>query len=307
MVAIMADTALVIGGTGMIGSAVVDAFSRHGLPVRATARNADLVPERLADVYVEFDARTGSLASLVAECDESVVVINCLGRIKQGIDESSTADAIDATLLNAVLPLELAALAQSQGFRVVHVTTDCVFSGARGTYSEPDLHDATDVYGKSKSLGEAPSTMVLNLRCSVVGPELRGYASLLEWLIRQPEGAVITGYTDHLWNGVTARALGDIIAGMLRSGHAPRGVVHLVPGDTVSKAELCSLILDAWGRRDVSVEPRATGSPINRILATERTEVVSRLWKDAGYPAAPNIADMIRDMNAPHSFTGVNS
>ena len=92
------------------------------------------------------------------------------------------------------------------------MATDCVFSGQTGAYSESSAHDALDVYGKTKSLGEVPSPAVMNLRVSVIG---KGSQGLYHWVASQPHGAVINGYLDHQWNGITSVEYGRIIAGII--------------------------------------------------------------------------------------------
>ena len=300
----MTSPVLVLGGTGMIGSAVVDAFARRGLGVNATTRHPDLVRADLACSFVTFDALTDDLRAVVAGLGEDDVVINCLGVIKQVIDDRSVTDRHEAIRINAALPHALAELSVRQGFHVIHVTTDCVYSGGTGTYVETDPHDASDVYGMTKSLGEVPLGSVTNLRCSVIGRELRGFVSLWEWVASRPTDACITGFTDHLWNGVTAPALADVMVGMVASRHFPTGVVHLKPADAVTKAELCSLILEVLGRADVIVEPKETGHPVNRILGTVENDVIARMWNDAGYANAPSVAEMIKSLPQVNSLNG---
>lgn len=300
----MNSPVLVLGGTGMIGSAVVGAFVVKGIPVKATTRHSALVPERLAGVFETFDALEDDPSALVAGYGEGDVVVNCLGMIKQVIDDGSVSDRHDAIRVNAALPHALADVAIRQGFHLIHVTTDCVYSGGTGTYVETDAHDASDVYGLTKSLGEVPHASVTNLRCSVIGRELRGFHSLLEWVIDRPDHAHMTGYTDHLWNGVTAPVLGDVIVGMVAAGHLPPGPVHLVPADAVTKAQLCSLILEAHGRTDVTVDPKETGHPVNRILGNATGTVNARLWNDAGYAHPPSIAAMVTQLPHANSLNG---
>lgn len=289
----MTNPVLVLGGTGMIGSGVVTALAAAGTPVRGTTRHPELLTAGLASRFDVFDWGTDPLERLVDGYGPGDTVVNCAGLIKQYIRDDDLEHRRAALSVNADLPAALAQLAESQGFRVIHITTDCVYSGAAGGYVETDRHDADDVYGRSKSLGEIPSASVVNLRCSVVGQELRGFKSLLHWLTSTPAGATINGYTDHHWNGLTAGAFGRIVVGIIETANPVAGTVHIVPADTVTKLELATAVLVAAGRDDVTVEPTTTGTGVNRILATNDPDTNSRLWSDAGYDAVPTIGSLI--------------
>jgi dTDP-4-dehydrorhamnose reductase len=292
----MTRPALVLGGTGMIGHGVVTSFLERGVDVRATTRHPQLVPEHEASLFEEFEVVDGNLARLVAGYGSGDFVINCVGLIKQYIRDEDLGDRRRAIAVNADFPHALAEFASAQGFRIIHITTDCVFSGGRGSYVETDRHDATDVYGKSKSLGEVPGLGIVNLRCSVIGQEMRGFKSLLHWVLGHDSGETFGGYRDHEWNGVTAMAFGRIVAGIIATANPVSGTVHIVPADSVNKYELSRIILETYGRRDVSVLPKETGSPVNRVLGTVHPVVNARLWADAGYEAIPSIEQLVQGL-----------
>jgi dTDP-4-dehydrorhamnose reductase len=292
----MARPALVLGGTGMIGHGVVASFLERGLDVRATTRHPELVPEHEASLFEEFEVADGNLARLVAGYGSGDFVVNCVGLIKQYIRDEDLGDRRRAIAVNADFPHALAEFASAQGFRIIHITTDCVFSGGRGSYVETDRHDATHVYGKSKSLGEVPGLGIVNLRCSVIGQEMRGFKSLLHWVLGHDSGETFGGYTDHKWNGVTAMAFGRIVAGIIATANPVFGTVHVVPADSVNKYELSRMILERYGRRDVTVLPKETGTPVNRVLSTVHPVVNARLWADAGYAAVPSIEQLVQGL-----------
>lgn len=280
----------------MIGQGIVGGLLGRALDVRATTRHPELVSAQADAAFEVFEAEGGDLAGLVAGYGAGDTVVNSLGLIKQYIREDDLADRRSAIAINADFPHALAALAAERGFRVIHVTTDCVYSGRRGNYVETDAHDATDAYGKSKSLGEVPAPGVLNLRTSVIGPELRGFRSLLHWVLDHKPESSFDGYTDHRWNGLTSQAFGRIVAGIVVSDHPLEGTVHLMPTDSVTKFELSSMILDAFGRTDVTVRPKATGHPVDRVLSTADPDTNARLWRDAGYDAVPSVHRMVLDL-----------
>ena len=287
---------VVLGGTGMLGTAVVRSLLQFGLPVRATARVVDEAPSDIRHHFVPFDAATDDVAALLADLGAGDYVVNCVGIIKPYIHDHDAAERRRAIAINSTLPYEIAEAASAGGFRVIQIATDCVYSGAKGLYDENDLFDPTDVYGKSKSLGEVPSENFLNLRCSVIGPEVKGKTSLLEWVLAHEPGSTFSGYTDHLWNGLTGQAFGRVAAGIITTGHELSGTFHVVPSGIVSKDELSRTILAAYGRTDVTVTPTATGHSIDRTLATVFPDVNARLWHDAGYTTIPTVEHMVYDL-----------
>lgn len=292
----MGSKVLVLGGNGMLGNAVVRKLHLEGMELLATARNPLLV--RDAGVpFAQFAVGSSRLRSLLLGYGPGDYVVNCVGLIKHHMDDSSSGDRLEAIRVNAEFPYSLANSAELQGFQVVQIATDCVYSGKVGAYTEQSAHDALDVYGKTKSLGEVPSSQVLNLRCSIIGQESAGATSLVGWLLSQEQGATIRGYIDHRWNGVTTSAFAEIVAGLVSSGSDLAGVYHLVPANAMTKSDLSSSILSAFGRHDVTVMPFATGLPIDRTLATIHPELNSQLWRLGGYSEPPTIESMVRSLN----------
>ena len=295
---------VVLGGTGMLGTAVVRSLLGFGLDVRATARVVDEAPADIREHFVPFDAATDDVAELLADLGDGDYVVNCIGIIKPYIHDDNAAERRRAVAINSALPYAIAEAASTGGFRVIQIATDCVYSGAKGLYDENDLFDPTDVYGKSKSLGEVPSERFLNLRCSVIGPEIKGKTSLLEWVLAHEPGSSFSGYTDHLWNGLTGQAFGRVVAGIITTKRELSGTFHVVPDGLVSKDELSRIILAAYGRTDVTVTPTATGHAIDRTLATVFPDVNSQLWHDAGYTSIPSVEHMVYDLVRDSTPTG---
>jgi dTDP-4-dehydrorhamnose reductase len=292
----MTGRALILGGTGMLGLSTIEVFADRGIQSTATTRDLAVAPEHLRSRFVSFDVLHDSLDSLVAQLGPHDTVVNCIGIIKSHIVDSSRDDRALAIAVNSAFPHALAALSEAQGFRVIQIATDCVYDGALGGYDEVAPHNAHDVYGHTKSLGEAPGGRFLNLRASIIGPELRTKSSLLEWVLLHEAGSAFGGYVDHLWNGVTARAFAKVAAGIIQSGNDLAGTQHLVPSDVVTKHELSLMILETFERRDVEVTPTTTAHPIDRTLTTLRPDVNDRLWKDAGYDEPPSVLEMVREL-----------
>jgi dTDP-4-dehydrorhamnose reductase len=173
-----------------------------------------------------------------------------------------------------------------------------VFSGRTGHYLETDSHDAEDVYGKTKSLGEVVSDNVMHIRVSTIGRELGRSTLLLEWVLSHPHGETIPGFTDHFWNGVTTNHFAKVVKGVIEKDGFRSGLSHLVPADELSKADLVRQIASAFGRSDLIVKDTDSGKPINRTLSTTDPAFNQRLWAGAGYPNIPTIEQLIAEIAA---------
>ncbi len=277
----------VFGATGMLGIAVSKELTLFVYDVVTVGREkCDL----------QFNVGQHKLEKL--NLNNVKYVINCIGLISHLINESSVRSRAEAISLNALFPQELAALAEQRGMKVIQIATDCVFSGADGSYAETSNHDATDIYGRSKSIGEVYSPNFMNIRTSIIGKETRGFHSLLEWVIGQPKGAVIPGYTDRNWNGVTTNAFAHVVRGVIEQDLFESGLQHLVPSNVVSKAELVRMISGYFGRNDIIVNDAFSLSPKNLTLSTAYPDKNRRLWSSAGYEEIPTIQRMVRDISS---------
>ena len=280
---------LIIGSTGMLGRAVFNNLRATDLSVLETSRTSGLL----------FDAETDSAEALLeaAGLRKGDFVVNCAGLTKSHIDDSKMETIERAVRLNILFPIRLARAADRIGIRVIQVATDCVFSGNQGAYVESDFHDALDVYGKTKSLGEAVGDNIMHLRCSLIGPEEPGRETLLfDWVRSLGESAEIDGFTNHLWNGLTSDAFARIVRGILLNDSFTSGLRHLVPVDVISKYSLIGGILSRLGRADVIVRPTETERKIDRTLGTLHPTGNQRLFELAGYQSIPTIAEMLDDL-----------
>jgi dTDP-4-dehydrorhamnose reductase len=293
----MTNQALVLGGTGMLGSAIVRRLQKSEVSATATAREISGVSPRVTS-FKPFSVNMGGLSALLENYGNGDVIVNCIGLIKHRLDDSKQSDRLDAIRVNAEFPYELAEAAERQGFRVLQIATDCVYSGRSGSYDERAPHDAQDVYGKTKSLGEVPNENFLNLRCSIIGRELSGSTSLVGWLLSQPQGATIRGYLDHRWNGVTTGSFADIVTGLIASGSELSGTFHVVPVDAINKSDLSEMILSTFGRNDVTVIPTITGAAVDRTLTTRHPETNQMLWEAAGLSGPPTIKQMVQTLTS---------
>jgi dTDP-4-dehydrorhamnose reductase len=291
----------VLGGTGMLGAMVADVLARDGgLDVVGTVREDPAVWQQRWPWcrWVHLDAEQCSergLGSLLVGFDW---VVNAIGFIKQYIHDDNAGEVERAIRVNSLFPHILARAAEQVGSRVLQIATDCVWAGTRGSYLETDPHDALDVYGKTKSLGEVTSPVFFNLRCSAVGLEARSHVSLLDWFRLQPPNATVRGFVNHRWNGITTLAFARLCCGIMRSGPPAQGSQHVLPADTIAKGDLLVLMRRCLGRGDVRIDPVAAPEAVDRTLATRDVAENYRLWREAGYPGAPTIPQLIEELAA---------
>ncbi len=215
------DRVLVIGANGMLGYAVSEYFERRRHQVTKVTRS-------------DFDIASTPIQALSKFLSSAGTIVNCAGVIKPRIEEMSVVDVIR---VNAIFPRNLAKLCQAAGRKCFQITTDCVYSGEKGRYTEEDCFDAEDLYGMTKNAGEPSECMVL--RTSIVGEEKGTQRSLLEWA-RSQRSQEVKGFTNHWWNGVTTVYLAEIIETIMERELYQPGVFHLHSND-VNKFELLTL------------------------------------------------------------------
>lgn len=268
----------VLGINGMLGWQMLTVCQQSGL-------------NTVGFSHAEFDAEHPDF-SLVADCE---YVINCIGIIKPYIHDQNSAEITKAITVNSLFPHALA----KTNAKIIQIATDCVWDGVRGNYLETDPHNATDVYGKSKSLGEVSAANVLNLRCSIIGLEQKGYLSLLEWFLHQPLNTTVQGYLNHLWNGLTTKAFSKICVGLIQNHSWFAGLAHIVPADIVSKAKLLHLFAEHFQRHDIQITDINAHTAVNRTIATNNPKRNAELWNNAGYRQIPSISQMIAEIALP--------
>ena len=177
-------------------------------------------------------------------------VVNCIGIVKQR-DEAKA--AIPSIQVNSLFPHQLANLCEKRGARLIHLSTDCVFSGIRGNYSESDWPDPIDLYGRTKLLGELNRPGCLTLRTSIIGWELKQYTSLLEWFALQ-HGRIIKGYRKAIYTGLSTITLAILIGDLIETRPDLSGIYH-VASTSISKYDLLLRMQVILNWKDISIEP----------------------------------------------------
>ena len=192
--------------------------------------------------------------------DNTSVLINCIGTIKPRVDSLGDLNAI---LVNSVFPRILSNVCENLECKLIHPTTDCVYSGTKGQYDENDKYDVNDVYGMSKAIGEPSNCTVI--RTSIIGEEVNQNRSLVEW-VKSNKGKTINGYTNHYWNGVTCLQFAKVCEQIILKNNFWIGTKH-IHSNTLNKKELVDLISDIYGL-NITVVPTNTPTKCDRSMAT---------------------------------------
>jgi len=204
-------------------------------------------------------------------------VINCIGIIKQ-LPEAQ--DPIETISTNSLFPHQLAQICQKNKIRLVHYSTDCVFSGKGGNYFESDQPDADDLYGRSKLLGEVIGPGCLTLRTSLFGRELSGFHSLFEWLLMQ-EGREIQGYTNAIFTGLTTIAHAQILEKILTQNLELTGLYN-VASTPISKYDLLKKIITRFNL-NITITPNDSiicNRSLNGSLFKKETGISIPSWDE---------------------------
>ncbi len=279
---------LILGGDGMLGHQLLRTWTgRHDVTV--TLRQPLEHYERFG-LFNRQNSIAGVEATTPGVVDDLLArlrpdaVVNCIGIVKQ---RAEAHEAIPSIQVNALLPHRLLARCRQQGARLVHVSTDCVFSGRRGMYTEDDIPDPVDLYGRSKLLGEVSEAPGLTLRTSIIGLELSRFTGLIEWFLAQR--GMIHGFRRAIYTGLTTRETARVIEHVLTQRPDLSGVWQ-VASAPISKYELLVGLADRLGRTDVEIRP-------DDDFFCDRSLDGSRFARAAGYevPAWDAMLDELAD------------
>lgn len=278
---------LVLGSSGMIGSTVLRVLSESkDLEVFGSIRDkgvkrffSEPIGKRLiACIDVEH---SDALISVLDQVQPEVV-INCAGLTRH---RSEAEDPLVAVPINALMPHRLARLCKLVGARMIHVSTDCVFSGERGRYFETDFADAKDVYGKSKAMGEVTYAHTVTLRTSTIGHELQTKHGLLEWFLSQ-QGSC-KGYRRAIFSGLPTVVFANVVRDMVLPRPELSGLYH-VAAQAINKFDLLSRIAKVYGKK-IEIEP-------DDRLVIDRSLNADRFCKATGF-VAPDWDSLINTMH----------
>jgi dTDP-4-dehydrorhamnose reductase len=281
---------LILGGDGMLGHQLLRHF-RGRYDVRVTLR---LGPEAYGryglfdpeKAFFGVDVRQEDSLSQVIEQFRPNAVVNAIGIVKQRLEAKEVIPSLE---INSLFPHRLAQACRSIGARLVHFSTDCVFTGRKGHYRENDEPDADTLYGRTKLLGEVVEPHCLTLRTSMIGPELSRKSGLLEWFLAQ-NGKTVKGFSKAIFSGFPTCELARIVELVLVDAPSIHGVYHTA-GPPISKYDLLTLIRDRL-HVPITIERDVT-------FECDRSLDASRFQKDTGYSSPPwdvMIDDMVSHM-----------
>ncbi|HQU83940.1 MAG TPA: SDR family oxidoreductase [Pyrinomonadaceae bacterium] len=241
---------LILGGKGMLGHKLVQQL-KDKFDVFVTVRNSLTELEKfgfyeLPNVFEKIDILDQESIRKIIEEIKPEVIINCVGIIKQ---LPVSKDVINTLSINSILPHQLAQLSSNYGFRLINISTDCVFKGTKGNYTEQDEADAADLYGKSKNLGEVLQENCLTIRTSIIGRELETEHSLVDWFLSN-RGKKVKGFVNAIYTGFPTIILTDIIANLILNQPELQGLYH-ISSEPINKYDLLHLINEAY---DANIE-----------------------------------------------------
>lgn len=250
---------LILGGKGMAGHVITEYFKKKDdFEVFYTCRGEHDRDGIFLDVTKETKVEE------VIERIKPDITINCTGIL----NHHATNNPLLAFQVNSILPQQLVKLTECHQGKVIQISTDCVFSGKKGDYTETDLPDGSSIYAQSKQQGEISSDKHLTIRTSIIGPELKKSGiGLFLWFMKQK--GEIKGYNKALWNGVTTLELAKAIESMINQN--VNGLYHLGSKTKISKYKLLKMIQDVFEKNDVDIIPDDSVM-IDRTLKNTRTD-----------------------------------
>lgn len=265
---------LILGVNGMAGHMIAQYLKEKGHTVIGFARAQSLI----CDIIIGDACNQNCIIKLLKESTYDYV-INCIGVLNTFVDEKPT----KGIYLNSVLPHLLAEQLKETNTKLIHISTDCVFAGTKGAYTEKDIPDASSLYGRSKALGEVQNHKDLTIRTSIVGPELKHNGiGLFHWFMQQSD--CISGYEKVIWSGVTTLQLAKAIETDIKTPQI--GLYHLVNNQTISKYELLYLFHQYCRERQIEIQPEESVVSDKSLRNTKKTQVF----------AVPSYEQMVKEM-----------
>ena len=274
---------MILGANGMLGHCLLRSLSEHGHEMIGTLRRAPetvsvTIGNNVARLIGGISVEQEGIVEHILDSERPDVVVNCVGVVKQ---LSAAKDPLVSIPINAMFPHRLALSCAERGMRMIHFSTDCVFSGTAGPYSEASRPDPQDIYGLTKLLGEVNTPNALTIRTSIIGHELdKEGPGLVSWIIRS-RGTRVSGFARALYTGVTTDFMADAVHRLITDFPELCGVWHL-SADAISKYDLVCLMNEIYGlgmtidRDETFVCDRRLDSALFR----RRTGIVPPPWRD---------------------------
>jgi len=271
---------LILGADGMIGHKIAQSLEDFEL-ILASRKSISLKSIGIIKGKMVLHNLITDSLDLLLDSTTPDIIINCAGiTTRRGVEDN----IVNTGLLNSELPHKLDSWANLNSKKLIHFSTDCVFSGNRGNYLDNDFADADDIYGKSKAVGEVDSPNTLTIRCSMIGRELYSFTELFEWL-KKNKNKKIEGYSNTFYSGITTVRMGIILNQILKKNLNLSGIYN-ISSTPISKFDLLIKLSNAF---NLNVEVKQnTNNKSNKVLISEKFTEITGI-----YP--PNWDDLISE------------
>ena len=273
---------LIIGSTGMLGNEIAKILSNNSKHIIfATYKN--LIKKNYLKKYIKgkkinfikYDILKNSDSFLKNLLSDKNIIINCSGITEQNNNNKNYVK--DSIIVNTLFPLKLKKFMKNKQ-KIYQIATNGVFNSEKGGYKEKDTQNLNSVYSATKSLGEINGKNFYNIRCSIIGEELKSNNFLISWFLSRKKNTSIRGFENHIWNGVTTKVFAQILNTIIDSKIKLPNKLHLIPKDKLSKYKLLMLV-NKYKKRKLKITKYKTKDAIDRTLNTNYKNINQSLWK----------------------------
>lgn len=299
----MKSKIIILGAHGMLGWQILNEFNKknHNLICQVRNKKSSILLKKKLNLnknikFIYFDVEKDNINKLLKKISKNDIIINCIGKIKPYISENNRDQIYAAIKVNSIFPMELAKNIKFKKNKIYQIATDCVFDGIVGNYDETSKHNAVDVYGKTKSLGEVNRENFYNIRVSIIGKELTTSNSLVEWFLSNKHKNKIFGFKNHLWNGVSTNVFAHILYTIISKKIKLPNFFHLVPKNKVSKYTLLSYLKNHFEFDHLKILKKNSKITINRVLKTKYETLNNRIWLRSKFKKNLSINEIVKTL-----------
>tara|TARA_B100000989_G_scaffold72938_1_gene51228 strand:- start:5040 stop:5945 length:906 start_codon:yes stop_codon:yes gene_type:complete len=294
---------LILGASGMLGVEVLREFSKKNILLYATIRSQKEIKRiqtyfdyKIKNIkFIKFEIKRNYINNLKKVVKDKDYIINCIGIIKPYINENSFTSIEDAISVNSNFP-HILNFNKNKNCKVYQIATDCVYDGFNGKYTEDHSHSARDIYGKTKSLGEVNDKNFFNIRCSIIGKEIKSFKSLICWFTNQKKNSTIYGFSNHKWNGITTRHFAKIVSTLVLKNISIPNLIHIVPQDILNKYQLLKIFQKKFNRGDLKIKKSTSNVAIDRTLSTKYYKINKIIHSIMKYKNLPKIKKLVEEI-----------
>ena len=294
---------LILGASGMLGVEVLREFSKKNILVYATIRSQKEIKRiqiyldyKIKNIkFIKFEIKKNYINNLKKVVKDKDYIINCIGIIKPYINENSFTSIENAISVNSNFP-HILNFNKNKNCKVYQIATDCVYDGFNGKYTEDHSHSARDIYGKTKSLGEVNDKNFFNIRCSIIGREIKSFKSLICWFTNQKKNSTIYGFSNHKWNGITTRHFAKIVSTLVLKNISIPNLIHIVPQDILNKYQLLKIFQKKFNRGDLKIKKSTSNVAIDRTLSTKYYKINKIIHSIMKYKNLPKIKKLVEEI-----------